>query len=216
RLTLMVSFSDPVVMVTCPPACGRQAVMAGDEGLSLNENVCAVAGRADAPAVVPSAAIRLAAAIAAPAATTPALAAAVPRAPRAEDRMLLIGCGPFCWWRRRPAARVWARSRPWRRWQDIHLGSVACRAVGAALQGCRNQDRGACGRPPHGAPVRNSVRSGRLALLEGAGKLRSRAEVELAEDAAEVSLDGVLGEEERLRDLTVGHPLGGHASDAQL
>jgi hypothetical protein len=31
-----------------------------------------------------------------------------------------------------------------------------------------------------------------------------------------VSLDGVLGQEERLCDLAVGPPLGGHASDAQL
>src|SRR5215472_17595564 len=65
RLTFIVSFSAPVVMVTCPPACGRQAAMAGDDALSPNESVCVVAGRADAPAVVPNAAIRPATASAA-------------------------------------------------------------------------------------------------------------------------------------------------------
>ena len=54
------------------------------------------------------------------------------------------------------------------------------------------------------------------APLEGASELRARADVELAEDAAEVSLDRVLGQEEGLRDLAVGHPLGGHSCDAQL
>src|SRR5262245_42072471 len=54
------------------------------------------------------------------------------------------------------------------------------------------------------------------ALLEAATELRARPDVELAEDAAEVSLDRVLREEERLCDLTVGHSLGGHASDTQL
>src|SRR5207247_11253716 len=43
-----------------------------------------------------------------------------------------------------------------------------------------------------------------------------RTDLEVPEDAAEVRLDGVLGEEERLCDLAVGHSLGGHASDAQL
>src|SRR5438105_3652812 len=54
------------------------------------------------------------------------------------------------------------------------------------------------------------------ARLEGASELRARTDLELAEDAAEVSLDRVLGQEEGLRDLAVGRPLGGHASDAQL
>src|SRR5512132_4048795 len=53
-------------------------------------------------------------------------------------------------------------------------------------------------------------------LLEGASELRARTDLELAKDVAEVRLDGVLGEEERLCDLAVGHSLGGHASDAQL
>src|SRR5438552_2173505 len=38
RLTVMVSLSAPGVMVTCPPAFGRQAEMADDDGLSANEN----------------------------------------------------------------------------------------------------------------------------------------------------------------------------------
>jgi hypothetical protein len=65
--------------------------------------------------------------------------------------------------------------------------------------------------------VRNSVRSAPpQELLEGASELRARTDLELAEDAAQVRLDGVLGEEERLCDLAVGHSLGSHASDAQL
>src|SRR5689334_11896984 len=170
RLTFMVSFSDPVVMVACPPAFGRHAEMAGDDGLSPNENVCAVAGRADAPAVVPNAAARPAAAIAAPAATTPALAAAVPRTRRAEDRMLVICCGLPVGGGVLSSRPGGARPRPWRRSQDIHPGSGACCAVGAALQGRRNQDWGASGPPPHGAPVRNSVRS-----APGAARGRGRA-----------------------------------------
>jgi hypothetical protein len=54
------------------------------------------------------------------------------------------------------------------------------------------------------------------ASLEGAGELRARTNVELAEDAAEVRLDRILGHEERLGDLAVRQPFGGHTSDAKL
>src|SRR4051794_21594265 len=49
-----------------------------------------------------------------------------------------------------------------------------------------------------------------LPLTQRAGELRARADVELAVAAREVHLDRLLGQEERLRDLLVGHPLGGH------
>jgi len=55
----MTSFSAPVVMVTCPEALGRHALMAVDEGSSLKETVgpfflrqrlgSAAAGRRSAP-----------------------------------------------------------------------------------------------------------------------------------------------------------------------
>jgi hypothetical protein len=82
---------------------------------------------------------------------------------------------------------------------------------------CLHQDRDGCRRPPHGAAVRYSVKSRPAAvLLEGASELGARTDLELPEDAAEVSLDRVLGHEERLRDLAVGHPFGGQARDAQF
>ena len=52
--------------------------------------------------------------------------------------------------------------------------------------------------------------------LEGSSELRSRVDVELAEDAPEVRLDGVLGQEQGLCDLPVCHSVGGEASDAEL
>src|SRR6185437_3750821 len=52
--------------------------------------------------------------------------------------------------------------------------------------------------------------------LQGAGELRARADPELPKDAAEVSLDRVLGDEERLRDLAVRHSFSGQTCDAQL
>src|SRR6476620_2491119 len=42
------------------------------------------------------------------------------------------------------------------------------------------------------------------AVLQGASELRARTDLELPEDAAEVSLDRVFGDEERLRDLSIG------------
>src|SRR5262249_57678708 len=41
-------------------------------------------------------------------------------------------------------------------------------------------------------------------------ELRARAQVELAKDAAEVGLDGAQGNEERLGDLAIAEPFGGH------
>src|SRR5205814_8391783 len=78
------------------------------------------------------------------------------------------------------------------------------------------QDRRTCARPPHGTPVKNAVSYRALGPLERPGELRARADGELAEDAAEVSLDGVLREEEALRDLPVRQSLGRHTSDAEL
>src|SRR5215831_3825975 len=72
RLTVMVSFSAPGVMVTCPPALGRHAEIAADDGLSANENDDAAArlGPWCAPPVAaPAVVVRLSAA-----ATTPAAA----------------------------------------------------------------------------------------------------------------------------------------------
>src|SRR6516164_3200959 len=61
RLTVMTSFSVPGVMVTCPPALGRQAEIAADDGLSWNENGDA-AGRVCVPPVAaPAVVVRLSA-----------------------------------------------------------------------------------------------------------------------------------------------------------
>src|SRR5215470_5421212 len=95
RLTFMTSFSAPGVIVTCPPAFGRHAVMAGDDGFSANENDDAVADRACAPpappVAAPAVAVRLSAAATAPVATTvTAFAAVGARMPRIVDRVLLM------------------------------------------------------------------------------------------------------------------------------
>src|ERR1017187_6194555 len=49
--TVMVSLSEPVVMVTRPPACGRQETTAADR-TRLNENERSGLGRVAAPAAV--------------------------------------------------------------------------------------------------------------------------------------------------------------------
>src|SRR4051812_6777596 len=53
-------------------------------------------------------------------------------------------------------------------------------------------------------------------LPQSAGKLRARADVQLAVGAGQMHLDRLLGQEQRLGDLAVGHALGGHARDALL
>ena len=65
--------------------------------------------------------------------------------------------------------------------------------------------------------MRYSVKS-RLAprWLQGPSELRARADLELPKDAAEVRLDRVFGDEERLRDLSIGLSFGGQARDAQF
>src|SRR5215469_6123044 len=88
--TTILSFSACGVMVTCPPAFGRQAVMAADEGLSWNENDFAAAGEVAALAGANAAVRPTAAAMAPPAATAPAFAAAGLRMLRIEDRMLVM------------------------------------------------------------------------------------------------------------------------------
>src|SRR5689334_17368741 len=111
RLTFMVSFSDPVVMVACPPAFGRHAEMAGDDGFSPNENDDADAGRAGAPPVAaPAVAVRLSAAAKAPAATTvTAFAAVGARMLRIVGRVLLMTGPPVT--RRRPPPPVLLTAR---------------------------------------------------------------------------------------------------------
>src|SRR5215467_12641787 len=84
--TTILSFSACGVMVTCPPAFGRQAVMAADEGLSWNENDFAAAGDVAALAGASVAVRPTAAAMAPPAAT----AAAGEMMRRIEDRMLVM------------------------------------------------------------------------------------------------------------------------------
>src|SRR5215469_13396777 len=87
--TTILSFSACGVMVTCPPAFGRQAVMAADEGLSWNENDFAAAGEVAALAGANPAVRPTTAAMAPPAATAPAFAAAGVRMLRIDDRMLV-------------------------------------------------------------------------------------------------------------------------------
>src|SRR5215470_10168891 len=93
RLTVMVSLRVPGVMVARPPALGRHAEIAAEDGLSGNENDGpAAAGRAGAPVVAaPAEAVRLSAAAAAPAAATAtALAAVGARMLRIVGRVLLM------------------------------------------------------------------------------------------------------------------------------
>src|SRR6516165_10249778 len=72
--TTILSFSPCGVMVTCPPAFGRQAVIAADDACSPKPTTFVVA---DALAGAPNAAVRpTAAATAPPAAMAPAFAAA--------------------------------------------------------------------------------------------------------------------------------------------
>jgi hypothetical protein len=62
---------------------------------------------------------------------------------------------------------------------------------------------------------RETVRCSKL-LADGCRQLEARADPELLVGAAEVALDGLLGYEQRLRDLTVGVPLSHLAAYAQL
>src|SRR5205823_2284500 len=96
RLTVMVSLSAPGVMVTCPPALGRHAEIAADDGLSANENDDAAAGRACVPPVAaPAVVVRLSAAATTPAAATvTAFAAVGARMLRMLGRLLLIAGPP--------------------------------------------------------------------------------------------------------------------------
>jgi len=54
------------------------------------------------------------------------------------------------------------------------------------------------------------------AFCQGCGKLFSRVELELPEDAREVSFDCPRRDEQRLRDLTVGQAVAGVFGDAAL
>src|SRR5215475_4041464 len=91
RDTFIVSLSLPVVMVTRPPACGRQAAMPGD-GTNLNENVLAAGDAVLAPAVATNAAVTPRA-TAPPAA--PSLALVEPKTRWVRDLVVLMaGCLP--------------------------------------------------------------------------------------------------------------------------
>src|SRR5215470_18121693 len=112
RLTVMVSLRVPGVMVARPPALGRHAEIAAEDGLSGNENDGpAAAGRAGAPVVAaPAEAVRLSAAAAAPAAATAtALAAVGARMLRIVGRVLLM-TGSSCHGGGSPAP-VWLAAR---------------------------------------------------------------------------------------------------------
>src|SRR5689334_11884158 len=95
RLTVMVSLSAPGVMVTCPPAFGRQAEMADDDGLSANENDDAADRACVPPVAAPAVVVRLSAAATTPAAATVTSFAAVgARMLRMLGRLLLIAGPP--------------------------------------------------------------------------------------------------------------------------
>src|SRR5215831_14027574 len=96
RFTVMVSLSAPGVIVTCPPAFGRHAEMADDDGLSANENDDAAADRACVPPVAaPAVVVRLSAAATTPAAAmVTAFAAVGARMLRMLGRLLLIAGPP--------------------------------------------------------------------------------------------------------------------------
>src|SRR5215469_4227830 len=68
-VTFIVSLRSPGVIVACPPAFGRQALIAADDGTRLNENGVPEAAPAAALAGAPSPATR-------PTAATTALVAA--------------------------------------------------------------------------------------------------------------------------------------------
>src|SRR5690349_4556085 len=67
----------------------------------------------------------------------------------------------------------------------------------------RRRARGGIGDDPQGLP-------------QSARELGARGDVELAVSAGQVHLDRLLGQEQRLRDLAIGHAFGGHAGDALL
>src|SRR5947207_6655816 len=95
-VTFMTSLRAPVVIVACPPACGRQALIADDDGTRLNENDDASDDRACVPPVAaPAVAVRLSAAATTPAAATvTAFAAVGARMLRMLGRLLLIAGPP--------------------------------------------------------------------------------------------------------------------------
>src|SRR5690348_4087958 len=95
RLTVMVSLSAPGVMVTWPPAFGRQAEMADDDGLSANENDDAAVRACVPPVAAPAVVVRLSAAATTPAAAmVTAFAAVGARMLRMLGRLLLIAGPP--------------------------------------------------------------------------------------------------------------------------
>ena len=83
--TFIVSLSRPVVIVARPLACGRQTLMAGEEGTSLNENVWAVLAGLPAPPVAPDAAVR-------PAVRAKPLTAPIASARRTNRAVILLAC----------------------------------------------------------------------------------------------------------------------------
>src|SRR6516225_10962417 len=64
-VTFIVSLRFPAVIVACPPAFGRQALIAADDGTRLKENESATCGAADAPGIAAKAAVKPMAAAAA-------------------------------------------------------------------------------------------------------------------------------------------------------
>jgi hypothetical protein len=75
-----------------------------------------------------------------------------------------------------------------------------------AREGLRNDRRG-------GARVLATVAE---QAAECVGELAALGDLELAVDATKVRLGGLSGDEQRLRDLTIGEAVGGESRDAQL
>jgi hypothetical protein len=57
---------------------------------------------------------------------------------------------------------------------------------------------------------------GAASKRESWGEAGTGGDTELSVGIAEMGLHGLRGEEQRLRDLPVGHPAGGHLGDAAL
>ena len=62
----------------------------------------------------------------------------------------------------------------------------------------------------------DGIRSAGGRVAQRGGQLRAGAEIELSVGAREVDLHGPLGDEQRLSDLPVALPLGGHLRDPPL
>ena len=122
------------------------------------------------------------------------------------DDLLVAGVGRRCRGRSSSAGDRFAR--------ELEASPLSCAEAPAAVRARATIGMGRSrmmfmGRQAPGAGL-SDLRGDPKTFPESARQLRARADVELAVRVRQVDLDRLLGQEQRLRDLAVGHPLGRH------